>query len=68
MPEIEVNIEIYCAKCGAGICGNATATRTFTRQEPSFRIDPCEKCLQDEYDRGYDDGYDQSGVENANDR
>ncbi len=55
MPEATVNIEIYCAKCNAGICSNATFS--IYRGSPTFTIEPCDKCLSDERDDGYDDGY-----------
>ena len=70
MPEIEVNIELYCAQCGAGICGLGVAT--ITRGVPSFRIDPCEKCIgkADEkgYDRGWDEGYSRAKEEGRTNR
>ena len=63
MSSIEVDIEIYCAKCGAGICNNAEATRTKQRNEPSFRIQPCEDCLEDARKEGHDEGYKQGEEE-----
>jgi len=58
MPEIEVTIEIYCARCEKGICNNAEATRGRQRNEPQFRIEPCADCLAKESKEGYEDGYD----------
>lgn len=61
MPEIEVNIEVnielYCDTCGAGICSLATATKTRNRQEPCFLIKACETCMKKSRQEGYDDGY-----------
>ena len=71
MPEIEVtvvgsvDIELYCEKCGEGICANGTAT--LTRGHPCFRIDPCEKCLSTERNIGYEEGY-QTGYAEAEDK
>ena len=63
MPAIEVDIEIFCARCGAGICNNATPGRTKGRGQPTFEIEPCQKCLSDaekeSYDKGYDEGHDE---------
>ncbi len=64
MPEIEVDIEIFCARCGEGLCSNTTAGRTHGRKYPFFNVSPCEKCLEESYDNGrekgmkegYDDG------------
>lgn len=63
MPEIAVDIELYCAKCGAGICANGTATTR--RHQPCFQIEPCEKCLQNAEEHGREKGY-KEGYEEAN--
>jgi hypothetical protein len=54
MPDIEVNIELYCAGCGAGLCANGTATTR--RHHPCFDIEPCQKCLEKADDSGYERG------------
>ena len=41
MPAIEVNIEVYCAECGEGLCGQTEAAYTRRRGESSFRVTPC---------------------------
>ncbi len=64
MPEIPVNIELYCAGCRQGICNNATAGTTKTRREACFDIEPCEKCLQRAREEGYEEGY-QAGIEST---
>ena len=52
MPEIIAEIEVYCAECGAGLCGN---TRTSVKRGmPQVVVEPCDKCLEKEYTRGYD--------------
>lgn len=67
MPAIEIDIDIWCAKCGTGLCNGSVAT---TRQgRPAFDVEPCEACLDrartlsdDEgYDRGLKDGETESG-------
>ena len=63
MPEVTVDVEVYCAKCGEGLCNQTESTRTRRRQEPAFLVAPCEKCLQDAYDRGFDAGYDKAQAE-----
>lgn len=55
MPEVEVNIELYCS-CGAGICNNATAG-TDGRGNPQFAIEPCSVCLDEAEVKGHDEGY-----------
>ena len=56
MPEIDVNIELYCS-CGEGLCNQSTPTHTKTRGEPMFQIEPCQKCLDRAKDEGYEEGY-----------
>lgn len=55
MPDIEVNIELYCDTCGKGMCGNGTATHT--RNQPCFRIEACDTCVSRADEAGYDRGY-----------
>ena len=57
MPEISVNIEVYCATCGDGICNLTESTKTRQRQEPCFRVEACPTCIKKAEDRGYDRGY-----------
>ena len=59
MPEIEINIELYCARCGGDMCALGTATSR--RGQPCFQITPCETCLEqaerDADEAGYARGY-----------
>lgn len=57
MPDITVNIEVYCGKCGAGLCHGTEFVTTRLRQEPSFRVQPCEKCMEESREEGYAAGY-----------
>jgi hypothetical protein len=59
MPEIEIDIEFFCGRCGAHMCQNATAGKTTGRRQPFFTIEPCEMCLERERQTGYDNGYDE---------
>lgn len=54
--DVEIEFEAFCDRCGAGLCGNITEGRTTNRQFPFIRIEPCQKCLDSEYDRGLEDG------------
>lgn len=51
MPEIDVTIshevEVYCAKCGAGLCNDTEYTQGRTRFVDQFRVDPCYKCMEE---------------------
>lgn len=56
MPKISVDIEIYCADCGRGICDLATPTYTKGRGQPAFQITPCPKCLDAAREKGWEEG------------
>ena len=55
MPSFETTceFEVYCAKCGTGICNNCDTMKTYTRNANRLEVNPCEKCLQSAHDDGY---------------
>jgi len=55
MPEFSVDFAVYCS-CGNGLC---TQSRGSNKRGPQVTVEPCEKCLQTEYDKGYQEGYDE---------
>ena len=50
MPGIEVEIEIWCS-CGEGLCNQTTLHRTGR----GFEVEPCEKCLSQAKQDGYEE-------------
>ena len=52
MTEIKVDLEAWCQRCGAGLCSNITARK----QAGRISIEPCEKCLENARDEGFDAG------------
>lgn len=56
MPDVTINIEVYCARCGEGLCNQTEFTRTRGRGEPCFRVEPCERCMDAAYEEGYRKG------------
>ena len=65
MPEIEVNIEIYCADCGNGLC-HVTHTSKSRRGEPEFHVGLCSSCIDKIKDAVYWEGY-EKGIEEHED-
>lgn len=63
MADITVDVQVYCSKCGAGICGNVTQGRKIG----TIEIDPCERCLKTEADKSHQEGYDE-GVKDTEQR
>ena len=50
--DVEVEFDVYCGACGAGLCGNTTTDSNKMR----VTVDPCEKCLEAAKYQGYDQG------------
>ena len=65
MPIVAVEVEIYCATCGAGLCNQSEFVHTRTRDIPSFRVEVCDRCVDAAVERGrvaghsagYDEGH-----------
>jgi len=57
MPSVMVEFEVYCS-CGNGLCGNTTEGRN--GHSEYITVEPCEKCLEREYEKGADAGYEQA--------
>lgn len=53
--DVDLDVEIWCARCGAGLCNTVTIKGT------SINVPPCDSCMgeikKDGYDEGYDVGY-----------
>jgi len=50
---MEIEIKVYCAVCGAELSG---VLRTNRYDTTTIDVDPCQDCLSEEYDTGYEDG------------
>ena len=55
MPGIEINIEVYCAECGLGLCDQTESSPIHGK--PSLHIHPCKGCLEAAQDKGYEEGH-----------
>lgn len=44
--DVDVDFEIYCARCGAGICNNGS-TGTYKGRH-RLDIEPCKDCIESE--------------------
>jgi hypothetical protein len=53
MPEINIDIDLWCS-CGAGLCNQSSVAG----RGQGFVVEPCENCLDKQYEQGKDDGYD----------
>jgi len=55
MPDVTVEIEVYCASCGAGLCNQTESTIGGHHGKPQFRVEPCERCLAEARSDAIDD-------------
>ena len=60
MPEFDVEFEVYCS-CGEGLCGQSTGTNS--RGSLYVTVEPCEKCVENAKDDGYNEGYEKATKE-----
>ena len=63
MPSLTVELTVYCNRCGVGICHNVEIDKAM-----NIKIDPCDACLDAEYDRGYSDGYETGWIRGKEDQ
>lgn len=66
MPEFTINVEfeVFCAKCSAGLCNESATGQTFRRAQNYVQVGPCETCLDAAREEGHADGFDE-GYERA---
>lgn len=64
MPTAEIDIEIYCGTCGAGLCNQSTFNTSRNRGYPQFRVDVCADCLEKATDAAREEGW-QKGWDDA---
>ena len=55
MPILELEFEVFCS-CGNGLCRQTTEGKN--NRNPFITVEPCQKCLDDIEQKGYDKGYD----------
>jgi hypothetical protein len=61
--EVDVDFEVFCGKCGAGQCGDSETGNTSRRKTPYVRVTPCAACMENEYERGREAGYNEATKE-----
>lgn len=45
MPDIKVNVEVYCARCKRGLCQNVRVRQPGMGQvDEAFEVEPCARC------------------------
>ena len=54
--DVSVDFEVFCGRCGAGLCNNSREGRTPGRGVLTLTVDPCKRCLGEEFDSGKEAG------------
>ncbi len=50
--DVEFEFEVYCSRCGGGLCHGTITGTTPRRDMPFVRVDPCETCMENKYEEG----------------
>lgn len=48
MPSFEINFEVFCGTCGAGLCNQSDTRKSRHRGEDQVTVEVCQKCLDKE--------------------
>ena len=62
---VEVEFEVFCGRCGVGLCRQSSTGTTAGRGHLYVSVEPCDNCLSTARDEGYNDGFEE-GKENGN--
>lgn len=54
MPELSVDFDVYCS-CGAPLCDQTDVSQD--RYGAKLTVEPCQKCLDEARDNGFNDGW-----------
>lgn len=46
--QFEVQFEVFCGTCGAGLCNQSDTRKSRTRGENQVTVQVCEKCVEAE--------------------
>ena len=63
MPDVSIDVEVFCASCGDGLCNQTESTTGQRRGQPQFRVLPCERCLMAARSDGYNEGHEEAVAE-----
>ena len=46
MPSFEVEFEVFCGTCGAGLCSQSDGRNSRTRHQPQVTVEACKDCIE----------------------
>jgi hypothetical protein len=55
--EVDVDFEVFCGTCGAGLCGQSEGRQSRNRAYPQVTVEACQKCIENAKDELNDEIY-----------
>jgi hypothetical protein len=46
MPSFDVEFEVFCGTCGAGLCNQSDTRKSRTRSENQVTVEVCQNCIE----------------------
>jgi TolA-binding protein len=46
MPSFDVEFEVFCGTCGAGLCGQSDGRNSRNRHQPQVTVEVCKDCVE----------------------
>ncbi len=46
MPSFDVEFEVFCGTCGAGLCNQSDTRKSRTRGENQVTVEACQACIE----------------------
>jgi hypothetical protein len=46
MPSFEINFEVFCGTCGAGLCNQSDTRKSRHRDHDQVTVDVCQDCVE----------------------
>lgn len=57
MPLFDLEFEVYCRRCGNGLCDQSYAEGTHGKHRyPYIKVEPCVPCMESENESAKDEG------------
>ena len=52
MATVDVDFEVFCGTCGAGLCNVSDTRESRSRRMPQVTVEACAKCMENAKDEG----------------
>lgn len=62
---VEVGFEVFCGRCGAGLCNQSDTRESYKRGMPQVVVQPCDTCMEAKADEAVDSAQGEFDLERA---